>query len=349
MLSLVVVCHHSAEVVPSCVESFRREARTVGVECEVVVVEQSEDADEEAAAVATGAERVLVRPNRGYAAGLNAGIAAAAGDVLLLANPDLRFGESSLRGLLDALGDGFDVVGPQLTWDPAGTVLFPVAEDPAPRAELLRTLRRRHQVVWDWGLGSWLDTMWRAWSASGPVQVSCLRGPLLVLRRHTADRFGPFDERYFLYYEETQWLWRARRLGGRFAVVGDSRVEHHWGHSTARRDDREQIEQASRARFFARNYGPAWRWALRLSAVGSERAGVTGLQVAGPDAVAETGADLWLFSTFRHLEPAVGAIGCSRPPKRIGEVAADGRWFALAAARDGDRWVSRGSWTWGRP
>ena len=346
---MVVVCHHSSEVLSGCVESFRRGAGAAGVEPEVVLVEQSEDSGEETAAAAVGPEQLLVRPNRGYAAGLNAGIGPAHGEILLLANPDLVFDEHSLSGLLAGLDEGFDVVGPQLTWDRAGEVLFPVAEDPAPRAELVRSLRRRWQRPWLTWLGSWLDDMWRVWSARGTVEVPCLRGPLLALRRDTADRLGPLDEEYFLYYEETEWLWRARRLGSRFAVAGGSRVEHHWGHSTARRDDRSLIEQAARDRFFMRNYGPLWRWALRQAAAGEAGAGVTGREVTGPGEIPETPADLWLFSTFRHLEPSVGAVGCSRPPDGIVEVGAEGRWFALAAARNGGRWQPRGSWTWGRP
>lgn len=348
-VSLVVVCHHSSDVLPDCLASFRREARAAGVEGEVVIVEQSEDADQKVAVAAIGAEQLLIRPNRGYAAGLNSGIAAAEGEILLLANPDLWFGQNSLARLIASLEAGFDVVGPQLTWDRAATVLFPMAEDPSPRAELIRTMRRRWQVPWRVGLGAWLDQMWRVWSATGPVEVPCLRGPLLAVRRDTADRFGPLDEEYFLFYEETEWLWRARRRGARFAVAGDARVEHHWGHSTARLDDRSRIERAARNRFFRRNYGALWMRVLRWAAAGEEGAGVSGRRLAGPGEIPETAADLWLLSPFRHLEPAAGAIGYSRPPDRMVEVAATGPWFVLAAARTGGGWKSRGSWNWGSP
>ena len=144
-------------------------------------------------------------------------------------------------------------------------------------------------------------------------------------------------------------MWRARRRGARFAVAGDARVEHHWGHSTARLDGRSRIEQAARGRFFRRNYGALWMRALRWAAAGEERAGVSGRRVSGPADIPETRADLWLLSPFRHLEPSVGAIGCSRLPDRMVEVTATGRWFALAAARAGGRWESRGSWDWGGP
>ena len=241
------------------------------------------------------------------------------------------------------------MVGPQLVWDRAGTVLFPVAEDPSPASELARVVRRRWQLPWRVGLGSWLDRMWSVWRATGPVAVSCLRGPLLAMGRETAERFGPLDEGYFLYYEETEWLLRARQRGARFAVTAGARVEHHWGHSTELLADRERVEQSSRDRFFIRNYPAPWRVILSRAARGRQRAGVRGTEVTGPDQIPETPADLWLFSTFPHLQPAVGALDCSRPPGRIAEVAAHGRWYALAAVRNDGRWRIRGSWTWGRP
>ena len=162
-VSLVIVCHYSSQVLPRCVESFRSEAATAGVEAEVVAVEHSEDADELAAVAATGAERVLERPNRGYAAGLNAGAAEAGGEVLLLANPDIVFFPGSLSGLLDGITGGFDVVGPQFVWDAEGAVLLPPAEDPSPRAELGRALRRRSLTAWSAGLSR------SAWNGKGVV------------------------------------------------------------------------------------------------------------------------------------------------------------------------------------
>ena len=51
------------------------------------------------------------------AAGLNAGAAETAGEVLLLANPDISFFPGSVLALLAGVERGFDVVGPQFVWD----------------------------------------------------------------------------------------------------------------------------------------------------------------------------------------------------------------------------------------
>ncbi len=151
-VSLVLVTYRSAAHLALCLDSFQRQAAACGVSGEVVVVEQSEDPAEAAAVHSAAAPAtVLLRPNRGYAAGLNCGAGAASGDVLLLANPDIEFLEGSLAALLAALGQGFDVAGPQLVWDPCGPLLLPVPEDPSPGAVTWQHLRRRWQGVWRQG------------------------------------------------------------------------------------------------------------------------------------------------------------------------------------------------------
>lgn len=346
--SMVVVCHHSSEVLAECVASFRRAGEEASVATEVVAVEQSEDEGEEGAVASLGVDRMVVRSNAGYAAGLNSGMKETSGEVVLLANPDIRFAGGSLGPLLENLGDGYDVVGPQFVWDAAGEILFPPAEDPAPSEELRRILRSRWQWRWQSDLAASLEGLWSVWSAGGPVAVPNLRGPLLVMTRESAGAFGPLDEDYFLYYEETEWLWRARRAGARFALVANSRVTHHWGHSTARCTDRDQVEARSRERFFARNYSAAWRWVLRRVAGTGSGAGVNGEDIPSFDHLPETTADLWLFSTFRHLDPAVGCVARSRPPEALSEITATGRWYALAANRVENGWNPVGSWAWGR-
>ena len=94
-VSLVVVCHHSSEVMSECVSSFRRVGGEASVQTEVVAVEQSDDQGEQRAVAAMDVDRMVVRPNAGYAAGLNAGMEEATGETLLLANPDIRFAGGS--------------------------------------------------------------------------------------------------------------------------------------------------------------------------------------------------------------------------------------------------------------
>jgi GT2 family glycosyltransferase len=273
-------------------------------------------------------------------------MAAACGEIFFLANPDIEFLDGSVGELMDVVVGGADVVGPQLFWDPACEVVLPIPDDPGPAAELARTLRRRWPGTSR--LTDRIDTSWRVWTGEEPVEVPSLRGPLLALRRETARRLGPLDEGYFLYYEETDWLWRARRMGACLKLAPRARVVHRWGHATRRRRDLDEIEARSRTRFFRRNHPVPVRALLRWLSGRDRSADDRFESVADVHEVPEVPADVWLLSIVSRMEPAVGCLRVAKLPPAACELASRGRWYAVAARRDDRRWRLAGSWRWER-
>jgi GT2 family glycosyltransferase len=346
-ISLVVVCHHSSRVLSRCVESFRREAAASAVEAEIVAVEHSEDGNETELVRKVGVDRLLERPNRGYAAGLNAGAQEATGEVLLLANPDISFFPGSVGALLAGIRRGYDVVGPQFAWDDEGLVLLPAAEDPSPRAEFGRALRLRSPWLWSASLSRTLDQTWRFWTADETVPVGGLRGALLGVPKEALTRFGPFDEGYFLYYEETEWLWRARRRGARLGLAADAKVQHRWGHATGQSEGAAEREETSRRRFVTRNYGAIWRRILRAGGGVDRRSPIVVERLEDSASVPSRMADLWLASPFPHLLPALGSVRTETMPSSFLDFCRTWRWVVGAAARNNGRWQIDGAWTWG--
>jgi GT2 family glycosyltransferase len=334
-------------VLSPCLESFRREAEAAGFDAESIAVEHSEDAAELARVKAAGVDRLIERPNRGYAAGLNAGAAEARGDVVLLANPDIVFFPGSLGALVDGVSRGFDVVGPRFVWDEDGAVLLPDAEDPSPRAELGRALRRRSPTIWRTTLNRSLDRASSLWTAGETLPVACLRGALLAVTPDTLARYGPFDEGYCLYDEETEWLWRARRRGARIGLAAGATVQHRWGHATGQSDGAAELEQASRRRFAARNYGGLWRRVLRAGGGGHRRDPMEITRLTDDEAVPAVENELWLASPFPHLMPALGSVGSAAMPPAFLDFCRAWRWFVVSAAREGADWKITGAWTWG--
>jgi GT2 family glycosyltransferase len=347
-VSLVVVCHRSSEVLGECVESFRREAAAAGVTAEVVAVEQSEDGGELQTVAGSGVDRVVERPNRGYAAGLNAGGMEASGEVLVLGNPDIVFLPGSLQALLSTLGDGFDVAGPLFVWDDEQQVLLPPAENPSPLAEIGRSLRRRWRWAWSIRLQRHLERTRRFWIAETPRLVPSLRGALMAVSREALDRFGPFDEGYFLYHEETDWLWRARRADARIGFVPGARVRHRWGHATRHREDISEHEERSRARFYRRHYNRVWQMLVRAATGHSAEPPYPVSLLAEDEAPPKREVELWLASPFPHLMPALGSVCSSGFPQPFLDYCRERQWYLLAADRSRrGGWVTVGAWAWG--
>ena len=350
-VSLVLVAHRSGALLPAAAGAFRREAAACGLRSEVVVVEHSEDAAEAERAAACRPDQLLVRPNRGYAAGINAGCAAARGGLLLAANPDVELGDGALGHLAAALTGGCAVVGPRFG---LGRLSFPPADPQTPRAELARR-RAAPGRRWRAHLGRELARWRRAWEARDPLEQPTLSGALLAFRRELLARVGPWDEEYFLYFEETDWLRRVRGAGGRLALVPAATATHRWGHSAAPARFGDRFA-ASRARYFRRHFpllGPAvlrlpeappppprraedapvgepWRWLLgpgrhgfpaALLAAGGDP-GDAAAELAAACALPEVTAVAWrpadgrLVGPFRHAAPAARAEPASVAARR---------------------------------
>ena len=342
-LSLVLVAFRSAAVAPAALASFRSEATALGVAGEVVIVDHSGDEGELARLQALAPDRLLARANRGYAAGVNVGVAASSGRTVLVGNPDVRFEPGSLTALLAALDDGWAVVGPQFTlsgW------LFPPADLQTPGEQLARWLAARSPVLWRRELGREL-ARWRAvWEASEPIAVPALSGALLAFRRDVWGRVGPWDEGYFLYFEETDWLWRVAAAGLRLAQVPAARVEHAWGHAADPDIAARQFER-SRRRFLVEHH--AWRGALASRLVGGS-ALVQASPIAADSAALPRGPLQWLLSPTVSGLPAAGLVGTGEDLVRAlrGVAAArSGRGRYLVLAVDAAGTDAIGAWTWG--
>jgi hypothetical protein len=63
-------------------------------------------------------------------------------------------------------------------------------------------------------------------SDSALKDVTAVSGAAMLVRLSAMERFGYFDERFFCYWEETEWCARVRRLGMRCALAPTSNVVH---------------------------------------------------------------------------------------------------------------------------
>ncbi len=268
LLSAVIVNYRSAALSAACAAGLRRESLAAGVPLEIVVVDNSAE-EEERALLGTldGVRYLPLETNSGYAGGLDRGVEAASGDVLLLANPDLQFTPGFLPPLLGALElRSAGAAGPRFTWDEEGRWLLPPLWLPTPGNELAKILARSRL-----GIRGPLRRAWHAvarpqWEAVEASAVPGLVGALFLVPRSVWDRVGPLDEGYPLYFEDTDWFVRLSRGGFAAWLVPASRVVHLGGQSTARSSARSLASfLESERRYFELHFPPAAR-ALRGAA-----------------------------------------------------------------------------------
>jgi glycosyltransferase involved in cell wall biosynthesis/GT2 family glycosyltransferase len=95
-------------------------------------------------------------------------------------------------------------------------------------------------------------------------------GSVLLLRSEALAQVGGFDEDFFLYAEETDWAYRAARLGWHHAVVPSVTAMHTGGASSTDAARRQAHFHASQERYLRKHFGAAgWQVARAGQLAGS--------------------------------------------------------------------------------
>lgn len=232
--SVITVTHNSSAAISRCWGTQRPP------DLEWIVVDNASTDDSVAAARAAGADTVIALPeNRGFSAGNNVGVAAARGECILFANPDLTADFAGLQQLERRLDAGAGLASPQLL-NPDGT--------PQPNGRGFPTLANkvRNRTTTS------EHARYRILAAPGEVVPVCfVMGAAVAVSRAFLDTLGGWDEGFFVYYEDSDLGLRSWLAGRPVEVVGNVRWQHEWARETLRPSLRPWLfEVRSMARFY---------------------------------------------------------------------------------------------------
>jgi GT2 family glycosyltransferase len=157
---------------------------------------------------------LLRRPNRGYAAAVNAAIRTCSSPFLVQMNADVLVGPDTFRSLLRVLEQGVALAGPSVVTGSGGR-----QDQGLPyRWHYWRLKRRRGAAS-----PAWLPVRW-------------LSGCLQAVRLDAVETAGGMDESFRFYNEDVEWCLRLRQHGLTCALV-DTEVTHLAGSSTPSRPE----------------------------------------------------------------------------------------------------------------
>ncbi len=221
-VSVVVVTWNALPWLEQCLESVRGH--------ELIVVDHgSTDGTLELVRERFPEALVVEQENKGMGGGNNAGMRAATGRYFFLLNPDawvLTGGLERLVAYADTQPE-VAVVGPRLL-NPDGTLQRSVRAEPtlwrlATEYLFIRKLAPSTTLLNPLYVGGFAHDRIR--------EVESLSGPALLVRRSAADAVGLFDEAFFMFSEEVDWLTRFRRAGWKVAFFPEAEVVHVGGAS----------------------------------------------------------------------------------------------------------------------
>jgi len=261
-VSVIIVSYNTRDILRKCLRDLLDKSGEEEIE---VLVVDNDSADESAKMVATDFPQVQLianRENRGFAAANNQAWKQARGEFILLLNPDAYIRQ-----------DAVIVVRRFLESHPecglCGGRLVNLDEELDPSARRFPTAWYKLLTVT--GISARLpgSNIFNRYNFGGfqhdrPIEVDWVPGTFTMYRREMLEKTGLFDERFYIYYEETDLCLNAKRAGWKVYFIPGAEVLHIGGACSKTRTDKDYDPAASQVLifrmrsewlYFRKNYG----------------------------------------------------------------------------------------------
>ncbi|RXG96241.1 glycosyltransferase [Bradyrhizobium zhanjiangense] len=262
--AIIIVTYNSAPVLSGLLDSLPAGLEGVTQFQTIVVDNDSQDSSVDIALTHPTRPRVIrMGRNAGYAAAINAAAATVSPITdLLILNPDVRLFPRGVRLLLDRLADS--------------SVGIAVPRILEANGEISWTIRREPSVGAAWAEAVLGGTLAARLGAGDMVcdptvydrdgLIDWATGAILAVSGRMRAIVGEWDESFFLYMEEVDYMRRVRECGLSIAYVPDARAMHIGGEY--RENPRlRALLTANRIRYHRRHHGPISTAALRLGII----------------------------------------------------------------------------------
>ncbi|MBW2558595.1 MAG: glycosyltransferase family 2 protein [Deltaproteobacteria bacterium] len=256
-ITIVIVNWNTRNLLRDCLESIYKTVRNITFE--IIVVDNASSDDSVAMLGESFPDvRIIVNSeNRGFAVANNQAFAVMEGRYALLLNTDTVLTENAVHELFAFMEnhDGAAMAGGQLL-NRDGSRQNSIANFPTVLTLLANT--------------SILEYLFpqrfpsKRYRHKGPLEVESVIGACMLVRKKTIDEVGMLDERYFFFFEETDWACQMHAAGWKICHVPSALIYHLQGQSIGG-DVRSRIEfYRSRYRFFNKWKGHSYNAAVSL-------------------------------------------------------------------------------------
>lgn len=251
-VSVTICSWNTCNDLRACLESLR----LFGGDCrfETIVVDNNSE-DESAQMVEEEFPEVrLLRQsvNLGFTGGHNLALAERKGRHAFLLNSDAKIHAGALDKLLKYAEEHpvAGILGPKVL-NPDATLQMSCRRFPNPVAALFRStifgkLFPQNKFVRDY--------LMQEFAHDRPMSVDWVSGCAMFVQESVMERVGLMDPEYFMFCEDVDWCWRARKSGFEVVYVPDAVVTHAIGRSTDKAPNR-MIGRFHRSmlRFYSKN------------------------------------------------------------------------------------------------
>lgn len=224
-LSIVIVAWNDWEKLEKCLTSIYRSALPA---FEVLVVDNasSDGTPEKLRAQFSSVELHCNSRNVGHSKAVNYGFGCARGDFILLLDQDTVLIRDCVNRMLDFLRrwPEADLVAPR-TFNADGTIQESARSFPSAMSGLFG----RRSALTRWFPSNPISRRYLArqfLAATEPFEVDSVSGACMLFHRRLLSQAGPWDERYFAYWNDIDWCYRLRAAGRRIFCLPGAEIVH---------------------------------------------------------------------------------------------------------------------------
>jgi N-acetylglucosaminyl-diphospho-decaprenol L-rhamnosyltransferase len=192
--------------------------------------------------------------NKGFAYASNQGAKVGDAQYILFLNPDSKLFPDNLQKaflfLEEKQNERVGILGIQLI-DGDGIVQRNVARFPTPNSLFYQMLG--------------LDRLWphrfpphflREWDHQDDKEVDQVEGAFFLVRRQLFEELDGFDERFFMYFEDLDFAYRAKQAGWKSYYLAETKALHYGGAASNQVKDRRLFYVLkSRVLYVAKHFG----------------------------------------------------------------------------------------------
>ncbi|TSA11181.1 MAG: glycosyltransferase family 2 protein [Deltaproteobacteria bacterium] len=250
-ISIIIVNWNTKDLLRNCLNSIYQTVQNISFE--IIVVDNASH-DGSVAMLREEFPQVTIienTTNLGFGAANNQAISIMKGRYALLLNTDTILTKDAVYELfsfMEAHPDAATACGQLLNAD--GSKQNSIASFPTLWTLFLNTSLLEYLLPKSYPSKRY-DYKW-------PIEVDSGIGACLMVRKQAIDEVGMFDERYFFFFEETDWALQMKTAGWKIYHVPSARIYHLQGQSIGR-DIRSRIEfYRSRYQFFRKWKGRSY-------------------------------------------------------------------------------------------
>jgi len=251
-LSVIIVNYNTGSLLERCLSSLF--GNTSGLAVEVFVVDNA-SSDDSLKGVSRFHDRLKLisnQENLGFARGCNMGFRQSCGDYVLFLNPDTEIKAEALTKMVSFIEANKEAsfLVPKI-YLPNGEfqessigpfpTLFHVILFRSSLATLFPSLKR--------------FLFRRYLKPEGTFEVDWATGACLLCRRELLEKLKGFDEDFFMYYEDVELCYRARKMGAKVYFYHGAEIIHHQGSSCQERQMMDPIFHQSLYCLFKKSRG----------------------------------------------------------------------------------------------